>query len=67
MWEAKLHKEWDQAAQICAVVANANRPKNKPPYKAADFHPLRRKKGGGNSVRLTRDNIGVLQSLLKER
>ena len=65
MVAGKRDYEWDHTSLVVATLINANKGKGKP-VSPNDIHPTRSSGGGGRgdlSVKLTRDNIGVLKHL----
>lgn len=41
---ARLRSEWDQTAQIWALIANVNKDPKKPPHLPSEVHPFRQEK-----------------------
>jgi hypothetical protein len=64
MARARQRAEWDRAAALMTLVANANRdPKKKPsPYRIEDFHPLMDRRPRGIPIKAA--NIRDLKALL---
>ena len=65
MVAGKRDYEWDHTSMIASILINANKGKGKA-VTPQDIHPTRSSKGnsrGDMSVKLTRDNIGILKNL----
>lgn len=52
MAEGRLKAQWDQTAQLIAIIANVNRGKNTAPIRAETLNPYRRPQ------RLTKEQSG---------
>ena len=66
-----MSQEWDHTCEILAMIANVNRAKGKPPIRAKQIHPFKRRAqgdtaggSGKQSVKITRDNIHLLKQLV---
>jgi hypothetical protein len=66
MAKARCSDEWDRAAPVICILANANRnPKRHGPFSVSDFHPYRKSESPG--VRVTCDNIRILRGFVQTR
>ena len=61
--EGEDRRNWAQTAQICALLANIHRGKNRRPFRPGDFYPYELPKGP--EVDLTREDIDSLRDELK--
>lgn len=67
MWEGAVVERWSHTAQICCLIANANRdPKKRRPFEPDDFHPYSqrrsRRAANPNAIEVNKENIGIMRN-----